>query len=123
MTLGPLNEVVLYTADMDSQVRFYRDTLELPLAFPRGLEDYSKQYWVVFQTGACALCLHGGGKGEIGADAAKFVFSVDDIEATRTELLERGVPVSEIREPMEGIKVADCRDPEGNQFSIECRRK
>lgn len=121
MTLGPLREMVLYTADMDSQVRFYRDTLELELAFPRGLESYDKQYWVVFNTGVCHLCLHGGGKGQIGADAAKFVFGVEDIEAVRTELLERGVPVGEIREPMPGIKVADCRDPEGNQFSIESR--
>jgi catechol 2,3-dioxygenase-like lactoylglutathione lyase family enzyme len=46
--LGPLIEVILYVADMDAQVCFYRDTLGLPIANPQGLADYGEQMWVTF---------------------------------------------------------------------------
>ena len=30
------------------------------------------------------------------------------------------VSVGDIHSPAPGVQVADCRDPEGNRFSIEC---
>ncbi|MBD3675409.1 MAG: VOC family protein [Planctomycetaceae bacterium] len=119
MKLGPLHEIILYVRDMPAQVAFYRDVLGLEISSPAGLDDYSEQYWVVFETGQCSLALHGGGEQRFGEDAPKFVFKADDIEQVRDELLARNVSVSEIHSPSPGVQVADCKDPEGNVFSIE----
>jgi hypothetical protein len=104
---------------MDSQVSFYRDTLELPLSFPADLDDYSDQMWVTFDTGACLLALHGGGQGRFGADAPKFVFEVPDVKGARDALVECGVLMGEVRTAAPGVLVCDGEDPEGNKFSIE----
>jgi catechol 2,3-dioxygenase-like lactoylglutathione lyase family enzyme len=117
--LGPLGKVILIAIDMDAQVRFYRDTLGLTVAHPAGLDDYADQVWVEFDTGACSLALHGGGKGRLGDDAPKIVFDVDDVTVTREVLLALGVDVGEVFSPAPGIEVAFCRDPEGNRFSID----
>lgn len=117
--LGSLCEIIIYVSDMDAQVRFYRDTLGLQIAYPSGLDDYADEHWVVFDTGECSLALHGGGSKEFGKDAPRFVFNVDDISCVRDALIARGVPVGEIRSPADGVEVVDCKDPEGNVFSIE----
>jgi catechol 2,3-dioxygenase-like lactoylglutathione lyase family enzyme len=120
--IGKLGELILYVADMKQQVTFYRDVLGLRVIDPSGGQDLAEAYWVLFDTGACHLALHGGGKRRFGQDAPKFVFFVDDIEAARTHLLKAGVSVSEARSPAPGITVVDCKDPEGNVFSIEHQR-
>ncbi len=76
---------------------------------------------MVFDTGACRLCLHGGGKGRIGEEAPKVVFQVEDVAQTREELMQRGVTLGEIRSPAPGVTVCDGRDPAGNPFSLEAR--
>ena len=63
--------VILYVKDMQGQVEFYRDRIGLKLAFPANAKDYSGQFWVEFDTGACMLALHKGGQGRIGEDAPK----------------------------------------------------
>jgi len=119
MRIGSLIEIIIYVEDMDPQVSFYRDTLGLPLNYPHDLDDYSNQMWVTFDTGACILALHGGGKRRFGPDAPKFVFEVADIEETRKVLIERGVPMGELRSAAPGVYICDGVDPEGNKFSIE----
>ena len=51
--------VMVVVSDMPRSVRFYRDTLGLPLKFE------SKE-WTEFQTGTTTLALHGGGNAEAG---------------------------------------------------------
>jgi catechol 2,3-dioxygenase-like lactoylglutathione lyase family enzyme len=114
-----LIEVILYVRDMAAQVRFYRDTLGLSIRFPRGLPDYSQEYWVTFETGGCILALHGGSNGNMGHDAPKIVFGVPDLAAARSVLLEKSTRVGEIREAAPGVLVCDGLDPEGNPFSLE----
>jgi catechol 2,3-dioxygenase-like lactoylglutathione lyase family enzyme len=88
-----LTEVILYVADMAEAVAFYRDRLGLPVSFPH-CDDYSQQYWVVFETGLCKLCLHGGGERRQGPDAAKIVFRVQDIVTAREHFVGRDVALS-----------------------------
>jgi predicted enzyme related to lactoylglutathione lyase len=107
---------------MNREVTFYRDLLDLKISFPVGKKDYSQENWVTFDTGECILALHGGGAGSIGADSAKFVFYVDDIEAVHAKLLDRGVHISDVRSPFENLKICDCTDPEGHRFSIQEKR-
>lgn len=118
--VGELIEAILYVDNMQAAVAFYRDKLGLTVLDPI-VADYSNEYFVEFKTGTCRLCLHGGGERKQGADAAKVVFRVDDIEKARDELTKRGVKLGHVRSPAHGISVCDGSDPAGNPFSIESR--
>jgi catechol 2,3-dioxygenase-like lactoylglutathione lyase family enzyme len=101
-----LREVVVYTRDMERAIAFYRDVL--------GLEpDFESPHWTTFRTGVCTLALHAG------AEAPDPTFEVADAAAERDRLLAAGIEVTEIREPVAGLRVFDARDPDGNRFSIE----
>ena len=103
-----LREVVVYTRDMERAAAFYRDVL--------GLEpDFESLHWTTFRTGACTFALHAG------SEAPDPTFEVADAGAERERLLAAGVEVTEIREPVAGLRVFDARDPDGNRFSIESR--
>lgn len=117
--IGSLMEIIVYAKDMEAQVRFYRDVLGFAVTFPAGKADYSEEFWVTFDTGACVLALHGGGAQDFGANAPKFVFEVEDIQAAHQMLLDAGVKINDVREAAPGVQVADAWDPEGNAFSIE----
>ena len=121
MQLSHLSEVILYAEDMNAQVHFYRDVLGLRVTHPDGVQDFSGEYWVTFDTGACTLALHGGGQKRLGQDAPKIVFFTNDLLASRALLESRGVAIGAPRSPAPGIGVCDARDPEGNPFSIESR--
>lgn len=118
LTTGVI-EVILYVKDMQQQVTFYRDRLELPLLFPTGLADYSNAMWVVFDTGACKLALHGGGEHRLGQDTPMIVFGVEDIVVARATLLARGVQLQEIFSAAPGVRVCHGFDPEGNPIALE----
>jgi predicted enzyme related to lactoylglutathione lyase len=116
MTLG---EVILYVEDMESQVRFYRDILGLPIDGPIQ-DDYSAAHWVTFKTGACKLALHSGGRqSPENSHAVKFVLMVDNLHEARQRLISKGVTLSPVRNPAPGVSVCDAVDPEGNPFSLE----
>lgn len=121
MRTGGIIEVILYVTDMQKQVNFYTAVLGLEITYPQGLDTYSDQMWVTFNTGACVLALHGGAKGDLGQKASRIVFSVHDIEQARRALIEKGVKVNDVRSPAPGVMVFDGTDPEGNKFSLESR--
>lgn len=109
-----LSELILYVADIEQMASFYADVFGL-----EPIEGKPDHGFVKFDTGACHLCLHAGGEGDLGVDAPKFVFEVDDIERARSYLQERAVDIGSIRSPAPGKRVCDGVDPEGNTFSIE----
>ena len=111
--LGDLSEVIVHVDDMERLTAFYRDVLELR-------PDVVSEWWTTFPTGGGTLALHGGGR--IGTHNVRFNFDVEDVDAVRAELSARGVEVTEIREPIEGVRVCDATDPEGNVFTLEERR-
>jgi catechol 2,3-dioxygenase-like lactoylglutathione lyase family enzyme len=103
-----LREVVVYTRDMERATAFYRDVLGLQ-------PDFESPYWTTFRTGACTFALHAG------SEAPDPTFEVADAGAEREGLIAAGIEVTEIREPVAGLRVFDARDPDGNRFSIESR--
>lgn len=113
-----LTRAILYIQDMDTQVRFYRDVLDIKVQHPVGLESYHDQLWVEFETGECSLVLHINPNFQIGKDRPKLAFSVSDVETAHKLLSDRGAELTEIRSRVDGFKVADGVDPEGNPFSI-----
>ncbi len=121
MPIGNLFEIVLFVENMPAQVRFYRDVLGLELSAPLDTDAAEGQKWVTFKSGACTLALHAGGKRRFGGDAPQFYFLVDDIQAARAMLLDKGVAMSEIRHPNECSSFCSGQDPEGNCFGLESR--
>lgn len=117
--VGELMEVIVYVADMNAQVAFYREKMGLKVKYPINTEDFSEEFWVELDCGPCSLALHAGGKRRFGVDAPKFVFRVDDILAERQALIDKDVELGEIRSAAPGVWVCDGEDPEGNKFSIE----
>jgi catechol 2,3-dioxygenase-like lactoylglutathione lyase family enzyme len=109
-----LVEVVLYVRDMDTSIRFYRDTLGLAVG-------HQSAGWTTFRTGACVLALHVVERRELGAAEPDPTFLVDDATVERERLIRAGVEVSDIREPVAGTRVFDARDPDGNRLSLESR--
>ena len=103
-----LVEVVVYVSNMERATAFYRDTLSLE-------PDFESEHWTTFRTGACTLALHAG------SQPPDPTFQVADAAAERERLIAAGVEVTEIREPVAGLRVFDARDPDGNRFSIESR--
>ncbi len=114
-----LDRVFVYVQDMGLQVRFYRDTLGLPVIYPAGEADLSGEYFVQLDAGPCRLVLHGGGEKRFGEDAPALSFHVDDVKAARERLLAKGVKLGEVRSPAPGVLVSDGVDPEGNRFSLD----
>jgi len=73
----------------------------------------------VFETGACRLALHSGGRPRAGVGTPKLVFAVSDIVGARAELAARGLALEQVFSPAPGIEVANGHDPEGNPLCIE----
>ncbi|MEH2294097.1 VOC family protein [Nostoc sp.] len=113
-----LTKTILYVQDMNQQIDFYCNKLELAVKSPAGLKNYSDQVWVELGTGECTLVLHYNGEKKFGEDRTKLAFSVHDIETAYKTLTERGVELSVIRSPSPDLKVASGFDPEGNPFAI-----
>jgi catechol 2,3-dioxygenase-like lactoylglutathione lyase family enzyme len=109
-----LHEVILYVGDVDRALSFYTGVLGLEVA-----DGAPEHGFVALDTGTCRLCLHAGGEGDVGEDAPKVVFQVEDVATARSYLRDRGVEMGEIRSPAPGVEVCDGRDPDGHRFSIE----
>ncbi len=106
-----LSYAILYVADMDRAVKFYRDTLSLPLKF-------QSPHWTEFLTGETTLALHPAstknpvGKVELG-------FSVPDLQASYRELTTKGVQFAMPPTKQDyGGMLAQFGDSEGAHCSV-----
>ncbi|MCB2214021.1 VOC family protein [bacterium] len=116
------SQVILYVNDMAAEVRFYRDRLGLPIRYPKGKTDYSKEMWVEFDGGDCSLALHGGVDDPPGIEH-EIVFTVDDIMTAWLDLSEADVDIGQVRLLETNEPFATGHDPEGHRFSIRELRK
>ena|SRR5690242_1989359 len=106
-----LTYVIEFVANMERAVKFYRDTLGLPLKF-------ESPEWSEFSTGETTLALHPAsdknpaGKVELG-------FNVPDIRQFHTEMTEKGVqfPMSPTKQNFGGV-LAQFVDSEGAHVSV-----
>ena len=110
-------EIILYVKNMNAEVLFYKDVLDLPLRYPKGLEDYSSQMWVEFEMGKSILALHGGSETTPQNDH-EIVFMVENVARAREMIIESGIEMGEIRPLEDGSPIVDGKDPDGHRFSI-----
>jgi CreA protein len=109
--IGPLDHVYYWVRDMDAAVAFYADVLGLHLVRREGGE------WAEFEAGPIRLALHGAERPETGGGTA--VFRVDDLEAARWQLEERGARFDDQVGEVAGFaRFATFRDPDGNALQL-----
>jgi len=106
-----LNYIIKFVTDMDRAVKFYRDTLGLPLKF-------QSPDWSEFATGETTLALHSAseknpaGKMELGLGA-------EDLDAFHKEMTGKGVKFSMPPTMQDfGGRLAQFKDSEGSDVSV-----
>lgn len=108
--IGPLDHVYYWVRDMDVSVAFYRDVVGLSPVRRAG------DGWAEFDAGPVRLALHGGPAQPGGGTA---VFRVEDLDAARHLLEQRGARFDEHVGEVEGFaRFATFRDPDGNALQI-----
>ena len=110
-----LTYVMKFVSNMDDAVKFYRDTLGLPLKF-------QSPGWSEFATGSTVLALHPAsernppGKVELG-------FSVDDLDSFNAVMVAKGVRFPMPPKQQDFGSLAQFLDTEGSACSVSQERK
>lgn len=111
LTLNVLERVILYVRDFDAAVKYYTETLGVPL-------KYQEDGWAALDTKGIELNLHAGREGKVESHAC-VSFKVGDFDAAYEALKARGVKVSDVHSPCGGTRCSGFTDLDGNQLSIE----
>lgn len=112
MTIKALDHVYYWTRDMDAAIRFYAGVVGLTLLRREG------DAWAEFDGGPIRFALHGGADDASPAGGTA-VFEVDDLEAARWALGQRGVDFQGDDGEVPGVaRFASFRDPDGNVVQI-----
>ena len=110
-----LSRIIIFTADVERLVAFYRSTFELSEI------GAATPAWAELDAGGCNLAFH-----KINEDShirdcwIKPVFGTQDVPGEKQRLVELGVEMSEVVTFGE-IQLCDGRDPDGNWFQISSR--
>ena len=106
-----LSHVIEFVADMDAAVKFYRDTIGLPLKF-------QSPGWSEFVTGETSLALHPASQAK-PAGSVELGFTVGDLGAFHQEMSAKGVKFSMPPTKQEyGRMLAQFVDSEGGHSSV-----
>ncbi|MCG8592358.1 MAG: VOC family protein [Proteobacteria bacterium] len=109
----------VFVRDWERAVRFYTETLGMPLAYRS-----DELGWAQLATGECQLALERAAPDDEESQAlvGRFVgvsLQVSDIQATVATLQERGVEFAGLPEAQEwGGVLAHLRDPDGNVLTL-----
>jgi catechol 2,3-dioxygenase-like lactoylglutathione lyase family enzyme len=105
--------VVLFVKRWQDSLSFYADTLGLPPAYP------PRRGWAEFRVAGTALCLQEGRVSDITTEEiAKVGWQVEDLDAARQALVDRGVAVQEPA-PFGGRRICHFYDPDDNALFLE----
>jgi catechol 2,3-dioxygenase-like lactoylglutathione lyase family enzyme len=109
-----MRRVILFTANIDTMSKFYRDIIGLELV-------NSEDGWREFSAGPCTIALHRGAS-SIGSRPPKLVFYASDVAAARTELVKRGAVGLGKLLSTDNFDMCNGKDPDGNPFQISSRK-
>jgi predicted enzyme related to lactoylglutathione lyase len=105
-----LNYAIKFVSDMDSAVRFYRDTLGLT----PGMQS---PFWTEFETGGTRLALHPA-SAENPAGTVQLGLGSDDIDGFYADALANGLRFTQPPTDLHGVRIARFVDPDGAEISI-----
>lgn len=122
MNITKIKETCLYIHDLEKALKFYHDILGLPVI------NYLKDKHLFLRVGSSVLlCFnpddskkktsppphYGGGKQHFA-----FEVSMAEYEASKREILSRGIPLTDEVEWKSGKKSFYFEDPEGNVLEV-----
>lgn len=112
--IGPIDHIYVWVADLDMAVSFYRDVVGLTLLRREG------PGWAEFEAGPIRLALHATeAPGSERGGGGTAVFRVDDLDAARWQLRERGAVFDEHDGEVPGFaRFATFHDPDGNALQL-----
>ena len=106
-----VDHIYYWTRDMDRALAFYIDVVGLPLVRRDGNE------WAELDGGPVRIALHG--TDEEHPTSGTVVLRVEDLDATRWTLEQRGAVFDAYVGEVEGLaRFATFRDPDGNPIQI-----
>ena len=110
--IGAIDHVYYWTHDMERAVAFYGTVLGLRISRRAGDE------WAEFEAGPVRLALHRTEEAPIPASGT-IVFRVDDLDASRWALQQRGVVFDGHESEVPGVgRFATFHDPDGNPAQL-----
>ena len=110
--VGAIDHVYYWTLDMERAVAFYGTVLGLRISRRAGDE------WAEFEAGSVRLALHRTEEAPIPASGT-IVFRVDDLDASRWALQQRGVVFDGNESEVPGVgRFATFHDPDGNPAQL-----
>ena len=125
---GEIARIILFVKDMAAMLAFYEETLGLK----RSASPNDDDNFITLDAGSVQLALHrippryardieisDPPKPRSGIPV-KFAFRVEDVDASRAQLVARGARMRKIQSAGE-IRFCDGIDPEGNLFQISNR--
>ncbi|MBT6205016.1 MAG: hypothetical protein HOI34_15135 [Rhodospirillaceae bacterium] len=86
-----ISRIIIFARDLDTLGAFYGGSLGLS-EFPA-----KERGWREFDSSACRIALHSGGRGEIRTRAPKIVFRCSDVEAARVALNAHGARFGKVK--------------------------
>jgi len=113
-----LELIPLPTTDVDRSKSFYVDQVGFALDHDVEPGNGMRVVQLTPPGSACSIAI---GVGFSDPDAGRvngLHLVVDDVEAARAELVERGVEVSDVSD-MGGVKYAYFSDPDGNSWALQ----
>jgi predicted enzyme related to lactoylglutathione lyase len=112
-----LELVHLSVADVDAAISFYVDKVGFHLDHDHRVSDEIRFVQITPPGSACSIAFTTGQEREPAIPASLQVV-VDDADAARAELAERGVEVGEVQEFPWG-RFVFFTDPDGNRWSVQ----
>jgi predicted enzyme related to lactoylglutathione lyase len=113
MQVKKLRQVYIVGSDLNAQVRFYQETLGLPLQFRDG------DRWVQFQAGETSLALASAAEGQGAPTGVPVpVFEVTDLDQARGELIAAGATIAPTRDMGAHGRTLMVTDPAGVRLML-----
>ena len=114
-----LELVPIPVTDVDRAKSFYVDDVGFVADHDHQFSDEVRFVQLTPPGSACSIVIGTGITKAPPASAEGILLKVDDIEAARAELLDRGVEISEIEDMDWGARHAYFRDPDGNSWQLQ----
>jgi catechol 2,3-dioxygenase-like lactoylglutathione lyase family enzyme len=112
-----LELVTVPVADVDRAKAFYTDQAGFTLDYDHAVSENLRFVQLTPPGSACSIAL-GVGLTDVAPGSAQMQLVVDDVQAARGELAERGVEVSEVQVFDWGSFVFFA-DPDGNRWAVQ----
>ena len=118
-----LELVAVPVSDVDRAKRFYTEQVGFNADHDHKISDELRFVQLTPPGSACSICIGVGIVDTPPGSVKALHLVVDDIHATRAELLERGVEISEVQDMSAPgkptVSYAYFKDPDGNSWALQ----